>query len=64
MELIKIGIYSFNAEFLREKTSKEAADFMPHIPGSVVLQAWKIANPKSNKKTKKAETDEPTEEKA
>ncbi len=59
-----MGIYSFSAEFLRDKTKKEACDILSHVPISVVEQAWKQANPQSNKKTKKAKTQEPTEEKA
>lgn len=54
MELIKLGIYSFSAEFLREKTSKEACDILCHIPMAVVMEAWKQANPKTDPKPKRA----------
>jgi hypothetical protein len=56
MEVIKVGVYSFNAEYLREKTSKEAKEELSHIPPAVVLEAWKLANPKQRTtKTKKDE---------
>lgn len=52
MEEIKIGIYSFNADILREKTIKEAKEMFAKIPPKIVDEAWKIANPKRSSKAK------------
>jgi hypothetical protein len=53
MEEIKNGIYSFNAEALRDKSIKEARELFNKIPQKVVDEAWKIANPKGSSKAKK-----------
>jgi hypothetical protein len=53
MEVIKIGVYSFNAEFLKDKTMKEAREFFSKIPQKIVDEAWKIVNPKPPLRAKK-----------
>lgn len=55
MEVIKIGVYSFNAESLRDKSMKESREMFAKMPQKVVDEAWKIANPKGSSKAKKKE---------
>lgn len=55
MEVIKLGIYSFNAEALRDKSMKEAREMFGKLPQKIVDEAWKIANPKGSSKAKKKE---------
>ena len=52
MEVIKIGVYSFNAETLRDKTQKECREMFYRIPVKIVDEAYKKANPKKVTKRK------------
>jgi len=58
MEVIKIGVYSFNAEFLKDKSMKEAREMFLKIPQKIVDEAWKIVNPKPPSKAKKKVVEE------
>lgn len=58
MEVIKIGVYSFNAEFLKDKSMKEAREMLSKIPQKIVDEAWKIVNPKPPSKAKKKVVEE------
>lgn len=53
MELVKIGNYSFNIEFLREVTIDKAIETLCHVPSHIVVRAWNEANPTAKEKTQK-----------
>ncbi len=47
---IKIGIHSFNVDYLKSITKTQALEIFKHIDKRVVEEAYKRANPKSAKR--------------